>query len=116
MTIGAREAAVPADASPAQADPAKREQQFVPWIATTAQPAAGLDPLQRDPATQDENANSAQPQGTRPVDVSQGDPANRALPPTYAAGAIASPAPRPTYAPAPARWTQTIFDDVTRMR
>ena len=116
MTIGAREAAVPADASPAQADPAKREQQFVPWIATTAQPAAGLNPLQRDPATQDENANSAQPQGTRPVDVRQGDPANRALPPTYAAGAIASPAPRPTYAPAPARWTQTIFDDVTRMR
>ena len=120
MTIGAREAAVPADASPSQADPAKREQQFVPWIATTAQPAAGLNTLQRDPATQDENANSAQPQGTRPVDVRQGDPAYRAppprLPPSYAAGAIASPARRPTYAPAPTRWTQTIFNDVTRMR
>ena len=120
MTIGAREAAVPADASPTQADPAKREQQFVPWIATTAQPAAGLNTLQRDPATQDENASSAQPQGTRPVDVRQGDPAYRAppprLPPSYAAGAIASPARRPTYAPAPTRWTQTIFNDVTRMR
>ena len=120
MTVGAREAAVPADASPLQADPAKREQQFAPWIATIAKPAAGFDALQRDPATQDEDASSAQPQGTRPADVRQGDPAYRAppprLPPSYATGAIASPAPRPTYSPAPARWTRTIFNDVTRMR